>query len=289
MVVKVAKKRDEESGGNWMDTYGDMVTLLLTFFVLLYSMSTIEQDKWAKLVRAFNTEGPVEVEQIVFTPEGEGEDALNNQGTGSGETEGKPEEEITFDIDFNELFYYIQSYIEENNMQENIEVKQSAVENSVTDIETADKNIYIQFKNNIIFLPDMGEIRPESLPTMEFLGEGLKSVEEQIALIVVKGHTAISSYSDKDSRILSSERASNISNYFERNFTIPSNKLVALGLGGDYPIATNDTEEGRLQNRRVEIVIISKKSAIGQNEELLSVIGAAFNTKTGAIDEMISE
>ena len=37
----MAKKNNDESGGNWMDTYGDMVTLLLTFFVMLYSMSSV--------------------------------------------------------------------------------------------------------------------------------------------------------------------------------------------------------------------------------------------------------
>ena len=42
----MAKKRSGGGGANWMDTYGDMVTLLLCFFVLLYSMSTIDQEKW---------------------------------------------------------------------------------------------------------------------------------------------------------------------------------------------------------------------------------------------------
>ena len=37
-----------EGGANWMDTYGDMVTLLLCFFVLLYSMSTIDQERKRK-------------------------------------------------------------------------------------------------------------------------------------------------------------------------------------------------------------------------------------------------
>ena len=44
------KKSSGGGGANWMDTYGDMVTLLLCFFVLLYSMSTISEDKWKALV-----------------------------------------------------------------------------------------------------------------------------------------------------------------------------------------------------------------------------------------------
>lgn len=50
------KKREKNSGGgaNWMDTYGDMVTLLLCFFVLLYSMSSVDENKWMALVKSFN-------------------------------------------------------------------------------------------------------------------------------------------------------------------------------------------------------------------------------------------
>ena len=51
------KQQEEESGGSWMDTYGDMVTLLLTFFVMLYSMSSIVEEKWNALVSAFNVNG----------------------------------------------------------------------------------------------------------------------------------------------------------------------------------------------------------------------------------------
>ena len=51
-------KRQRKGGGgaNWQDTYGDMVTLLLCFFVLLYSMSTINETKWAMIVQSFKRE-----------------------------------------------------------------------------------------------------------------------------------------------------------------------------------------------------------------------------------------
>lgn len=45
------KKAAEEEGGSWMDTYGDMVTLILTFFVLLYSMSSMEETKYQYIDR----------------------------------------------------------------------------------------------------------------------------------------------------------------------------------------------------------------------------------------------
>ena len=49
------KKKSKGGGGaNWMDTYGDMVTLLLCFFVLLYSMSTISEEKYKAIVLSFN-------------------------------------------------------------------------------------------------------------------------------------------------------------------------------------------------------------------------------------------
>ena len=52
------KKRDDEGGYSYMDTYGDLVTLLLTFFILLFSMSTVDNEKWEMLIKAFsNKEG----------------------------------------------------------------------------------------------------------------------------------------------------------------------------------------------------------------------------------------
>ena len=64
------KKRNKPSGGgaNWMDTYGDLVTLLLCFFVLLYSISTVDQAKWVQLVKSFNPNAD-QVSQIVENTE----------------------------------------------------------------------------------------------------------------------------------------------------------------------------------------------------------------------------
>lgn len=52
-MARNKKDGGSSSGANWMDTYGDMVTLLLTFFVFLYSASSISEQKWQSLVEAF--------------------------------------------------------------------------------------------------------------------------------------------------------------------------------------------------------------------------------------------
>ena len=62
------KKREKKKGetGNWMDTYGDMVTLLLCFFVLLYSMSTLDSVKWRNFVKSMNPNAEDKVSQLVL-------------------------------------------------------------------------------------------------------------------------------------------------------------------------------------------------------------------------------
>ena len=293
------KKQDEGGGGSWMDTYGDMVTLLLTFFVMLYSMASVAEDKWSELVKAFNNRfGTQQVDQIVITPDmiESGENPLDN--TNSGLNLGDSDSELV-STEMDDLYIAIQQFIQENNMQDNISVKQgevssdivanpdeSAVENIALGNGKTDKNIYIQFSNDVLFNPDESSLKEGSEDIINFLGECLVEVDDDIAMIIIKGHTADAPNSIVDERLLSSERAGTISNFLERNHKIESTKLYPIGLGNDYPIASNETEEGMSQNRRVEIVIIGKNSDLAKSGELLKILGASFEKNTGDIHDI---
>ena len=294
------KQQAEESGGSWMDTYGDMVTLLLTFFVMLYSMSTIVDEKWTALVSAFKIDGDEKVDVVVFE-----ESDLNGEKGGDGVFIGKVEDEnpqdgTIYNSAIDELYEKIMTYIDEHELSNSVLVQQSSESEAgaeteedknsssekpmdgstdESDSENA-KNIFIQFKDNVIFEPDRSEIKPESEQLLQFFGECLSSVQDDVSLIMIKGHTAKSPTSPVDSRLLSSERAGNISNFLEHRSGISSDLLLPMGLGNNFPIADNDTEEGRAQNRRVEIAIINKNSELARNSDFLKAMGATFDTSS---------
>lgn len=308
----MGKKREEESGGSWMDTYGDMVTLLLTFFVMLYSQSTVADEKWAALVSAFRADGDEKIEVVSFVKDGGGNSGEGNYlGTMDSE---EPFQGTLFNSAIEQLYDKLKTYIEDSDMANSILMEmttegeesagaegddgekpaddglgeQDKPENGETETPNPAKNISIQFRNNVLFEPDKALIKEESIPTLQFLGECLSSVKDDISMIIIKGHTAVSPTSQVDTRLLSAERAGTISNFFERNSGIPSTQLVPIGLGSDYPIASNDDEAGRMQNRRVEIVIINKNSELGKSKEFLKALGASFDVDDPApIDSIV--
>ena len=69
-MASIKKKSSGGGGANWMDTYGDMVTLLLCFFVLLYSMSTIDQEKFMLIVQSFNKDAEISTDDSPRGPDG---------------------------------------------------------------------------------------------------------------------------------------------------------------------------------------------------------------------------
>ena len=77
-MASIKKKSSGGGGANWMDTYGDMVTLLLCFFVLLYSMSTIDQEKWMMIVQSFNKDAEVSINDHPRGPDGDNDADLGN-------------------------------------------------------------------------------------------------------------------------------------------------------------------------------------------------------------------
>ena len=184
------KKSGGGGGANWMDTYGDMVTLLLCFFVLLYSMSDVNKEKFEILVRAFNPSA-AEVSQIVIDSKEEpGEDPLISS------------EQTDPVDDFDELFYTLSQYIEQNNLQNDIEVSKG------------DGFAFITFRNNIFFDGDSYVLKQEGKDTLDVLAGALNSVTESIKEISVLGHTSQASpdipNEPVSDRFLSSNRATEV-------------------------------------------------------------------------------
>lgn len=234
------KNRGGEEGGgdSWMNTYADMVTLLLTFFAVLLSMSTVNQEKFNAFIRSFSNLPPDVIEEIIISGENPDEDPDATQPT--------PDEVMAA---MNDLYQKLSAYIEEHNMQQQISIQM------VKDV------IFIRFDSAIFFEPDDYTLLSGSDETLSFIGDGINEYEEMIKLVSVCGHTATVSEDYPVSEwMLSCQRAAVVTMYLDEQKHFNSDKLISIGYGNNLPVAENETEEGRKKNRRVEMAIIGLNS-----------------------------
>ena len=242
-------KRTSESGGDtWLNTYADMVTLLLTFFAVLLSMSSVNEEKFNAFIQSFSNLPPEQIEEII-----------NGGGSGTGSGGSGNSAEQTMD----DLYQYLNSYIQENE------------QGDVIEISSADEVIYIRFKSDYYFEPNRYILREESYPSLSFIGDGIKQYEDEIQLINICGYTAdpqVDNYQISEWR-LSGERAATVAIYFEDEKNIDPNKMIVLGYGNNFPIAPNDSEENMQKNRRVELMIIGEDSSL----DVSALLGSQYN------------
>ena len=215
------KKRREEGGGQeWLNTYADMITLVLTFFVLLYSISNVNISKLEEIAAAMQRQLGIET---------------------TSDLEDVPQD-LKYPLAMADMAKDIQSYFQ----MENLDAVVSDSENAV----------YIRFKNDLLFAPDSAVLQENSKSMLDALGIMLKDRQDEIMAIYINGHTAQAANSLINDRILSSERADNVAIYLEEQVGLNPKKLICRGYGKYYPIADNTTKEGREQNRRVDMIIL---------------------------------
>jgi OmpA-OmpF porin, OOP family len=101
------------------------------------------------------------------------------------------------------------------------------------------------------------KILPQYSSELDKLGQVLTAPSFQEYRIQIEGHTD-SIGSDGYNQALSQRRAESVKRYLVQHFPIDSDRLVAKGFGKTKPIASNDTPEGRYQNRRIEVVNLGK-------------------------------
>ncbi|MFO7275894.1 MAG: OmpA family protein [Pseudomonadota bacterium] len=110
-------------------------------------------------------------------------------------------------------------------------------------------NITLSMPGNITFATDSADLRPDFFDVLNSVALVLKEYDK--TLIEVAGHTD-STGSDQYNQVLSERRAASVAQYLQSQGVNPQ-RIITVGAGEKYPIAPNDTPEGRQANRRVEL------------------------------------
>lgn len=225
----MAKKRSGSGGANWMDTYGDMVTLLLCFFVMLYSMSQMDQSKWIALVQALNPTADIHGTTTEVPPDG------------SVVTQEK------IDSDMEEFYESMMEFV----AQENLTSKVSVTKGS--------GYVFISFDDTVFFDGDSYILRDDGKVVLDQVSEFIAGVSDSVDEIRVLGHTAQARADQPNSvetdRFLASNRATVVTIYLQEKNIVDPARLVSVGYGQWRPISSNATAAERAGNRRVELLV----------------------------------
>ena len=250
----MAIKRKSGGGGggaNWMDTYGDMVTLLLCFFVLLYAMSTISEDKFRALVQSFN---PSSLKETTMTSGNEGPLADPDEGIGSmwglDEPENLAEDQEDVDAALQQLYEMLQEAMNESGQSDNVEISQG------------DGYVFISFSDAVFFRGDQYDLLPAGKEILDAVAQALNETASAIDEIRIMGHTAQAEANVPNTvrgdRFLSSNRAAEVTVYLQERVHISPSRIVSVGYGQWRPVDSNEDGEHRAHNRRVELLITGR-------------------------------
>ena len=245
------KKHEEENLERWLVSYADFITLLFAFFVVMYSMSSVNEGKYRvlsdTLVAAFNTP-PKSSEPIQI---GEERKAIIK------------EEQVIQKIKPIEL---LKNKEERKNRQMAVianKVKDSLkplVNKGLVNVSQNDLWVEVELNNSLLFDIGSADLESEANSVISQLAKVLSPLNNQID---VEGHTdniPIKNEIYPTNWELSAARSASLVRALIRR-GINARRLTAIGYGEFRPKASNKTRQGRQQNRRVSVVILADKNA----------------------------
>ena len=278
----MAKKRQEDAPKGspaWMATFSDLMNLLLCFFVLLFSMSTVDAQKFEMVVASLQNSFSILPSGGATIGEGElissGVSALEmfdeyyNSSSALPEGEYEPEDEVVetqkITAQQAEEVMTQQGETESEQMAQQVEqlLEAYGLEDTV-EMEFNEQYVLINLNGALLFEAGEYKVREEAQPILEKISVILNNYTNN--LIEVEGHTdnvptTGGAYESND--VLSMYRALYVADYIRGHSQIPASHIKSSGRGEYAPIADNSTPEGRARNRRVEIKIYNSLNTKG--------------------------
>ncbi|WP_394580349.1 flagellar motor protein MotS [Cytobacillus firmus] len=220
----------------WMVTFSDLVTLILVFFILLFSMSQIDLMKFQAISDSFRDRQVLDFQPSIIPAENQGEMEENTEIEGSGQSDS-----------LDELQMEIQSFLDVNGLEEVIVANRT------------ERGVVLVLQEQVLFKSGEASLLDSSYPFLDKVGTLLANMPN---LVKVEGHTddrPITTFRYPSNWELSAARASTVIRYLTEGHNLDSHRFMAIGYGETRPIVPNSGPENWEKNRRVEIIISDPK------------------------------
>ncbi len=272
----MAKKRQEDPPAGapaWMATFSDLMNLLLCFFVLLFSMSSVDAQKFELIAASFSetfsifSAGATAIGDGMLISNGVSQlnmldSYINSMGQAA---ESKPIPDAMDKENIEEMEEKLEEAYTEY-MEGLSETVQEAVEegglDAQIDVTFTSQYVELTLKGALLFDSGSAVLKPESMPALSQIGIILERYADDT--IEILGHTdnvPMSSAKYANNNELSDARALAVFDYLIETTTLNPANIIHSGCGEYQPVADNSTPEGRAKNRRVEIRIYNHISS----------------------------
>ncbi len=228
-MARRKRSGDHENLERWLLTYADLITLLLAFFIVMYSMSQIDAKKFGKMSKALS--GVLKGGGVAI-----------KKGDEIGKAPGKGVMKIGHLVSIGHKI---------------MEKFDKLGEDKLVSTELNERGLVIHIMESALFKIGSAELEPKAKMTLDIINEQLRGVRNHIR---VEGHTdniPINTEKYPSNWELSSARATEVVRYFVENHGIEPDRISALGYGEYRPIKPNNSPENRAQNRRVDVVVLT--------------------------------
>lgn len=257
--MAVKRKPDEvKPGAAWMNTFADLMNLLLCFFVLLFSMSTVDAQKFelvaASFAQSFSifSAGSAALGEGILISNGvsqlnELDDYISSMGYAAQDNKVKDEFEEVADEQL-KASEQLSEKVDETLKEEKLDKE--------VDIDFTTQYVSLTLNGALLFDSGSATIKEGAYPILDKIGVILQRYGEN--LIEIEGHTdnvPIHNAEFANNNELSSARALAVFDYLVETTTLNPANIKHTGRGEYVPVDDNSTPEGRSKNRRVEIKI----------------------------------
>ena len=250
----------EEGAPAWVVTFGDLMSLLLCFFVLLLSFSEMDKAKYKEvsgsLAKAFGVQRKIKAFEA---PKGI---KMISRDFDQELIPSRPREEFIAMQQREKIGKALKNEVETRfrDLQDLIQV------------EVGEKEVTIRLMGETTFDSGKADIKAQMVPLLLKIGSVLADGKGEV---IIAGHTDnVPVYGGPygSNLKLSIARAATVAEFLLAKSAIPASRVSTMGFGKYRPIESNDTDEGRKRNRRVEIILRAPDSPKPQKTEISNSI-----------------
>ena len=296
-MARKPKHEEHENHERWLVSYADFITLLFAFFVVMYSVSSVNEGKYRVLsdamVASFQESQkslkPIQVGKTARSPQQANlvfsdtstpiptPESTMKMVTRANKNEGQHQEQ---EMDFSEFPMAEARLVSEGQESDSSEsgantqglseaqlgaianeieaAMQPLIDRDLISVKRTRRWIEVEIKTDILFASGSANMQPQSIPVLEALSGILAAFPNDMRIEGFTDNVAIKSSIYPSNWELSAARASSVVRLFSVNGVEPE-RMAAIGYGEFRPLMSNETLEGRTKNRRVMVVVTANR------------------------------